>query len=278
MGFTALADAATPASAGALNPNEFRPFKLIKKEKVTPNTTLFRFELPDNQVSGLYTASCLVTKALLKEKPEDDKPKAIIRPYTPISTPSTKGHLDLIVKIYPTGKMGPHMDSLKIGDTLEMKGPIPKYPYEPNIKKHIGMVAGGTGIAPMLQVIDAVLSNPEDKTQVSLVYANVSEGDIILKGKIDALAAAHPQQFKVHYMVDKPNWGGIMWKGGVGYVSKDVLKQHMPAPSKDNVVMVCGPPGMMAAVSGSKAPDYSQGEVSGLLKELGYTKDSVYKF
>lgn len=42
--------------------------------------------------------------------------------------------------------------------------------------------------------------------------------------------------------------------------------------------MVCGPPGMMASVSGPKAPDYSQGEVSGLLKELGYTKDNVYKF
>lgn len=48
--------------------------------------------------------------------------------------------------------MGPHIDSLKIGETLELKGPIPKYPYTPNIKKSIGLVAGGTGIAPMIQV------------------------------------------------------------------------------------------------------------------------------
>ena len=47
------------------------------------------------------------------------------------------------------------------------------------------------------QVIDAVLANPEDKTELSLVYANVSEADIILKEKIDALAAKHPKQFKV---------------------------------------------------------------------------------
>jgi len=33
-----------------------------------------------------------------------------------------------------------------------MKGPIPKYPYQPNIKKNIGMIAGGTGLTPMLQV------------------------------------------------------------------------------------------------------------------------------
>ena len=48
-----------------------------------------------------------------------------------------------------------------------------------------------------MQVIDAVLANPDDKTELSLVYANVSEADIILKDKIDALAAKHPKQFKV---------------------------------------------------------------------------------
>ncbi len=34
----------------------------------------------------------------------------------------------------------------------------------------------------------------------------------------------------------------------------------------------------MNAVSGPKAPDYSQGEVGGILKELGYDKEGVFKF
>lgn len=50
------------------------------------------------QVSGLYTASCLVTKAMMKEKPEDEKPKAVVRPYTPVSPPDARGYMDLIVK------------------------------------------------------------------------------------------------------------------------------------------------------------------------------------
>jgi cytochrome-b5 reductase len=33
----------------------------------------------------------------------------------------------------------------------------------------------------------------------------------------------------------------------------------------------------MSAVSGGKAKDFSQEEVSGILKELGYTKDQVFK-
>ena len=35
---------------------------------------------------------------------------------------------------------------------------------------------------------------------------------------------------------------------------------------------------MMAAISGDKNPDKSQGEVSGLLAKMGYTSDSVFKF
>jgi cytochrome-b5 reductase len=41
-----------------------------------------------------------------------------------------------------------------------MKGPIPKIAYTPNMKKHLGMIAGGTGLTPMLQVIRAIVENP----------------------------------------------------------------------------------------------------------------------
>jgi NAD(P)H-flavin reductase len=39
--------------------------------------------------------------------------------------------------------------------TVQMKGPIPKLPYTANMKKQLGMVAGGTGITPMIQVSHA---------------------------------------------------------------------------------------------------------------------------
>ena len=46
--------------------------------------------------------------------------------------------------------------------------------------KQISMIAGGTGITPMYQVIKAVLKNPDDDTQLSLLYANQSPDDILL--------------------------------------------------------------------------------------------------
>ena len=36
---------------------------------------------------------------MLKEKPEDELPKPVIRPYTPVSDPATKGYIDLLIKV-----------------------------------------------------------------------------------------------------------------------------------------------------------------------------------
>jgi len=40
------------------------------------------------------------------------------------------------------------------------------------------MIAGGTGITPMYQIIKASVQDPSDKTQLRLIYANVQKDDI----------------------------------------------------------------------------------------------------
>lgn len=257
----------------ALNADKWLEFKLHETATVSHNTKLYRFTFDPDAKLGLDIASCILTRAPTG-KDDNGKVKYVIRPYTPISDSDAKGYFDLMIKIYPEGKMSQHFAKLKPGDVLEVKGPIEKLRYTPNMKKHIGMIAGGSGITPMLQVVEAILKNPDDNTQVSLIYANVSPDDILLKQKLDILAANHPN-FKVFYTVDNPSKD---WRGGVGYVSKDMALKGLPAPGNDTLVLVCGPPGMMNNVSGGKAKDWTQGEVSGILKELGYTEEMVYKF
>ncbi|KAG4930179.1 hypothetical protein AAZX31_17G112900 [Glycine max] len=257
----------------ALVPDKWVEFKLQDTARVSHNTQLFRFSFDPTQKLGLDIASCILTRAPLGQDAEG-KPKFVIRPYTPISDPESNGYFDLLIKVYPEGKMSQHFASLKPGDVVEVKGPIEKLRYTPNMKKHIGMIAGGTGITPMLQVIEAILRNPDDKTQISLLYANVSPDDILLKQKLDILATSHPN-LKIFYTVDNPTKN---WRGGAGYISKDVVVKGLPSPSDDTLILVCGPPGMMKAISGEKAKDWTQGEVSGILKEAGYTEQMVYKF
>ena len=165
---------------------------------------------------------------------------------------------------------------MKPGQTLSFKGPIPKYPWSVNKHDHITLIAGGTGITPMWQLIRGIFNNPDDKTKVSLVFGNISEKDILLKDEFDKLENEYPQRFKTFYTLDKPSES---WKNGKGFITKELLKDVVPDPKSENIkVFVCGPPGIYKAVSGPKVSPTDQGELDGILKELGYTKAQVYKF
>lgn len=250
----------------------FLPLKLAKVEDINHNTKKFIFHLDDPEhIAGLPTASAVITKF----KP-GEKEKPVIRPYTPTSDPNDKGYLEFVIKKYPDGPMSEHIHSMKVGDTLDVKGPIPKYPWSANKHEHIGLIAGGTGITPMWQLIRAIFNNPEDKTKVTLIFGNISKEDILLKEEFDKIENTYPQRFRAFYVLDKPPQG---WEQGKGFITKDLLKTLLPEPKEKNLkLFICGPPGLYKAISGVKKSPQDQGELDGYLKELGYEKDQVYKF
>eukprot|EP01114_Cavostelium_apophysatum_P004839 TRINITY_DN1524_c0_g1_i1.p1 TRINITY_DN1524_c0_g1~~TRINITY_DN1524_c0_g1_i1.p1 ORF type:complete len:337 (-),score=95.05 TRINITY_DN1524_c0_g1_i1:18-1028(-) len=255
---------------GVLNPKEFVEFPLSEVIPVNHNTQIFRFKLPKrSDVLGLPVASCI----MIRVPGAGENGKDVARPYTPLDSQTT-GHFDLLVKKYANGVASSYIHGLKVGEKLGVKGPFTSYPYKANVKKEIGMIAGGTGLTPMLQVAHEILKNPEDKTKVTFVFANIEERDILLKKELDEMAKKH-KNFKVYYVLEKPPKD---WKQGKGYVSANIIKEQLPQPSDDNLIMVCGPPPMMDAISGRKNPDFTQGEVSGILKDLGYTANQVRKF
>jgi len=174
--------------------------------------------------------------------------------------------------------MGTHIFTMRPGEELFVKGPFGKFDYRPNVLSKIGMIAGGTGITPMYQVIREIVDNPSDKTKISLVYANNARKDILLGNELCELQKTYPNFHMYLTLVDPPK----RWLGGVGFITSGVLKAFMPPPGeKDTAIFVCGPPGMMKAVSGDK--DFSkgaptQGELTGMLAELGYQSAQVYKY
>lgn len=266
---------ANTAPKGALDPNEFRGFKLLAVKQLTHDTAQYTFELPhENDELGLSVASCLVIKG------EADG-KAVVRPYTPTSPVHQRGTFDLIIKTYPNGKVSQWIAGQKPGASVEMKGPFVKFSYAPNQWEAVGMIAGGSGITPMYQLITEILANPRDRTEVRLVYASRSPADIILKTQLDALQVQYPN-FKVLYTVDA-GAGATNWSGATGHISKDMLTSFLPPPQPGAAapkykVLVCGPPGMMQATCGEKKSPTDQGELSGLLKDLHYSPEQVFKY
>ncbi|WPH04827.1 NADH-cytochrome b5 reductase [Acrodontium crateriforme] len=245
---------------------------LDEVENINHNTKKFRFKLPEeDNVSGLTVTSALITKY---KGPEMEKP--VIRPYTPTSDADTPGYLELIIKKYPNGQMSQHIHNMTPGQQLQMKGPIPKYPWTENKHDHVALIAGGTGITPMYQLTRQIFKNPNDKTKVTLVFGNVTEEDILLKKELAELENQFPDRFRAFYVLSKPSKD---WQQGKGHINKDLLKTVIPGPKEENVkIFVCGPPALYEAISGTKKSPADQGELTGCLKELGYSQDQVYKF
>lgn len=92
------------------------------------------------------------------------------------------------------------LSELPIGAEVDIKGPFKKFDYVPNQWEAVGMLAGGSGITPMLQVITEILRNPRDRTEIRLIFSNHTPTDIMCKAELDALTAVYPN-FKVLYVV-----------------------------------------------------------------------------
>ena len=218
--------------------------------------------------------------------------KEVVRSYTPISSDENPGYFDLLIKSYPQGNISKHMGTLKIGDTMKVKGPKGAMVYAPGLVKRFGMIAGGTGITPMLQIIRAIVrgrprNGGSDNTEVDLIFANVNYEDILLKEDLDALAKEDPG-FRVYYVLNNPP---EKWDGGIGFCTPDMIKvgfelgglnarnwliepkAKLPPPSPDMKLLLCGPPPMISAMK--KATDSLGYEKPRPVSKLG---DQVFCF
>ena len=118
----------------SFSPKEFRAFPITKITKISPDTKAYEIALPSaNHSTGSKVSSCIMVKGV----PGPDG-KEVSKPYTPTTLNNQKGTFELVVKSYSNGKVSSHLDNLKVGDSIEVKGPFPKLAYKANMKKNIG--------------------------------------------------------------------------------------------------------------------------------------------
>lgn len=223
-----------------LDPRQWRPFTMTQKTEIAPNVYHIIFSLPNpDNILGLPTGQHIALRATINGT-------SVARSYTPISNNKDRGRIELLVKAYPQGAMTQHLAQMKIGDTIEIRGPKGAMQYSPRYAKHIGMIAGGTGITPMYQLIRAICEDPADTdTRVSLLYANNTEEDILLRAELEAFARDHSDRFQVHYVLSRPD---DSWTGYRGFVSAELIQRHLPVVEPDSKMLLCGPPPMIGAM------------------------------
>ncbi|CCF55729.1 hypothetical protein KAFR_0A02930 [Kazachstania africana CBS 2517] len=207
---------------------------------VSKNTAIYRFKLKTKLESlDIPAGHHVAVKMNIDGKDE-------IRYYNPISSKLAKGYVDLMVKSYPNGKVSKQFASLTTGSLVDFMGPMGQFHYKPNSSKELAIVAGGSGITPILQVLNEIITVPEDVTKVSIIYANVTENDILLKDELDEICFKYPN-VRIHYVLDKPKYAEA-WRGDVGFVTKEQMQQYLPLPNPDNRLLICGPEQMESLV------------------------------
>jgi len=208
--------------------------------------------------------------------------KDAIKPYNPISSNRDTGTFDLLIKVYPEGTASKWAGALKPGDMVGFKQVKPNikpflYPF-PSVER-ITMLAGGTGIAPMIQALHPLLTTAGETRQVRLLYGNKSPDDIMLKPQLDALAKAHADRFTVTYVVgetedDDRAVENDGWEGETGWIDAEKVKRLAFPPAAGTVVWVCGVDDMYTSLAGSRlkplAPDSA-------LAQLGYAAEMVWR-
>ncbi|KAM8973378.1 NADH-cytochrome b5 reductase 3 [Pelodytes ibericus] len=257
------------------------PLRLIDREIISHDTRKFRFALPSlEHVLGLPIGQHIYLSARIDGN-------LVVRPYTPVTSDDDKGYVDLVVKIYfkgihpkfpEGGKMSQYLEGLKLNETIDFRGPSGLLVYKgkgtfeirPDKKspavsksvKHLGLIAGGTGITPMLQLIRAITKDKDDKTTCYLLFANQTEKDILLRDELEEIRANYPS-FKLWYTLDRAPED---WDYSQGFVNEEMIKSFMPPPGDDVLILMCGPPPMV------------QYAINPSLDKLGYSQDRRFAY
>ena len=260
---------------------------LIDRCEVAPRVYRLRFALPSQRhVLGLPIGKHISFSSSITNPVDGDSVRYISRQYTPVTTDyEDLGYFDLIVKVYKKnehpnfpegGWMSQYLETLSLGASIEMRGPGGRIEYLERGRfrigssivnvRHVGMIAGGTGITPMFQIIKHVLKTRrgKDSLKLSLLYGNQHPGDILLRSELETFRDGASSQFNVEYTVDRIE-KDEKWSGHMGFVSSALIEVCMPVPSSDVLMLLCGPPPMVKSVRV-------------MLQSMGYAEDRIYAF
>ena len=210
-------------------------FKIVRKDTVSPTCYRFVFELGEGECLGLSIGQHVIMH-------QERDGKAISRQYTPVSDIKQKGSFEIIVKIYPKGKITQIIKDWQIGDLVPMRGPFGTFNYNANTYKRILLLAAGTGIAPMYQVMREITADEGDETFITLFYASKCFSEILLREELLMLCQYWNVQI-YHYLSEEDNLSLKKYKENVigNRLTKDeVTKEIAKGPIASTLVLICG--------------------------------------
>jgi cytochrome-b5 reductase len=203
-------------------PSTSNSFSVVLNNVQQLNKTTFLYTFDPVAVPSTKDIVCFYFK---------DHTMQVVRPYTPLTL--NQQPMSFVIKHYSGGILSNYLHRLTIGNSIDLLGPFVTFSPQVFLNKGIGtkeivMIAGGTGITPMMQMLQKS-TNPN--IHYTLMYANSTADDILLKNELEALQKT--LHLDIIYFIDKErvNQSRI----------NDVIKQLNHKETA--LFLVCGPPG-----------------------------------
>ena len=154
--------------------------KVRAKRLRTPNSMSLVLE----NTIGEYLAGQHVDVRLVAEDGYEAR-----RSYSIASAP---GHpeLELLVERLPGGEVSPFLaDELRAGETLEIRGPIGgHFTWAPSDPRPIALIAGGSGIAPLMSIVRHRSAAPDPAAPAVLLYSVRTWSHMAFADELESLA------------------------------------------------------------------------------------------
>jgi ferredoxin-NADP reductase len=168
------------------------------------------------------------------------------RSYSIASAPED-GRLALCVERLEDGEVSPYLtDELRVGDRVELRGPIGGwFTWEARDRGPLLLVAGGSGIAPLMAMIRHRAAARSD-VPTRLLYSSRSREDAIYAEELDSLAAEDGALEVFHTLTrsQPPGWTGYSRR-----IDREMLEEVAWPSEERPLVFVCGPTPLVETVA-----------------------------
>ena len=161
------------------------------------------------------------------------------RSYSIASPPEEAPRVTITVEQIDDGEVSPYLvDELRVGDQLELRGPIGGYfVWEAQMGGPLLLVAGGSGIVPLMAMMRhraAVGSTVPTR----LLYSSRSFDDLIYHDELERLVSSTTLLEVVYTLtrVQPPGWTGYTRR-----IDLDLLREVAWPPEQRPLTFICGP-------------------------------------
>ena len=158
-----------------------------------------------------------------------------LRPYSIANAPKSDGELSFIITKEANGKTSPWIhEDVKIGDNIKINAPYGTFLGDPSVDTPILCLASGSGLAPILSLLNAYLSRG-NKNPVTLLFSAKTKEDLLDFGKLKYLESKYLNFTYKYTLTQQSNEEGRL-EGRIN----TVLPQLLPSLSNYSVYIAGG--------------------------------------